>query len=290
MPLRPFTLPSGAKPTVPGFGTGTKWYKPGNPAIDRNVVDAVASAIKLGYRHVDGAEIYGTDPEIGLAIKEAGVPRSELFVTNKIIANIADPRKALLDILSRMQLDYLDLCLIHTPFFSKEKSGISIAEAWKVLETLKAEGLAKNIGVSNFAKKDIDAVLAVATEPIAVNQIEFSPYLQNQTEGIVEYCQSKGIRVAAYTPLTPITTGKGGPLDPVLAKLAAKYGKTESQIVLKWVVARGVIPITTSAKPTRQAESLDLDGFELDPADVDEISTVGAQKHVRCYFTAEYNP
>lgn len=315
--LRPFTLPSGAQPTVPGFGVGkttnwtedrysvvygpfwlnsncllqgTRWYKSGSASvIDQNVIDAIESAIKCGYRHIDTAEVYGTDEEVGLAIKKSGIPRSELFVTHKIIKNISDPRKAITDALKLMQVDYFDLFLIHSPFFDKASHGITLPEAWKMLESFQKEGLCKNIGVSNFAIKDIEAVLEVAEEKIAVNQIEFNPYLQNQTPGIVDFCQSKGILVAAYTPLVSLTPSeKGGPVDSVVANLSKKYGKSDSQVILKWVIAKGVMPVTTSSKPERQIESLDLDGFELTPEEVKEIDIAGAKKHVRKYWTAEY--
>ncbi|KAK9461961.1 NADP-dependent oxidoreductase domain-containing protein [Lipomyces oligophaga] len=285
MVLPIFKLPSGATIPVPGFGTGTKWYKPGDPSIDRNAVDAVVSALKFGYRHIDGAQIYGTEGEIGVAIKESGLAREEIFVTTKVSYKITDARKALLESLELMKLDYVDLYLIHAPFFDEETNGISVPQAWEVLSALKAEGLAKDIGVSNFAIKDIE-LLAGAKEKVAVNQIEYNPYLQNQTPGIHDYCLEKGIILQAYTPLGSLTTT--GPLDPVIEKLTKKYDKDAGQIILKWVLATNVLPVTTSAKPERQLSNLSLDGFELTPEDVEEITAAGKKKHFRKYWTKEY--
>ncbi|KAK9478033.1 NADP-dependent oxidoreductase domain-containing protein [Lipomyces japonicus] len=284
----PFKLPSGAIVPIPAFGTGTKWYKPGDPAISRPVVDALVSAIKAGYRHIDGAEVYGTEPEIGVAIKETGVARDQLFVTTKVISAISDPRKALEASLAKLQLDYVDLYLIHSPFFGKETHGLTLREAWDVLTELKREGKAKDIGVSNFAVADLKQ-LEGAEEKVAVNQIEFNPYLQNQTPGIVEYSQSHDILIEAYTPLVSLSArATGGPVDEVVNRLATKYGKTAGQVILKWVVQRGIIPVTTSADPARQASNLDLSGFELTAEEVEQINQAGAKKHVRVYWTDKY--
>ncbi|KAK9237026.1 NADP-dependent oxidoreductase domain-containing protein [Lipomyces kononenkoae] len=285
-----FTLPSGATIPVPGFGTGTKWYKPGDPSIDRRVVDAIVSALKLGYRHIDGAEVYGTEGEIGVAIKESGIPRDQIFVTSKILPKIGNPRAALEETLKLSQLDYLDLYLIHAPFVDEKSHGISLEKAWEVLSELKSEGKVREIGVSNFAIADLER-LKGSKEKVAVNQIEFNPYLQNQTPGIVEYCQANGILVEAYTPLGPLfPAAKGGPLDPVVHKLATKYGRDAGQIILKWTIQRGIIPITTSAKEERQKSNLDLNGFELTAEEVKEIDEAGSQKHFRSYWTDKYIP
>ncbi|KAK9465350.1 NADP-dependent oxidoreductase domain-containing protein [Lipomyces arxii] len=280
-----FTLPSGAIVPVPAFGSGTKWYKPGDPTINRAVVDAIVSAVKLGYRHIDCAEVYGTEGEVGVAIKECGVPREELFITGKIYQAIKDPRLALTETLKKMDTDYLDLYLIHCPFFDEKSHGISIPKAWEIISELKAEGKIKDIGVSNFAIADLE-LLADAEEKVAVNQIEFNAYLQDQTPGIVDYCHSKGIVLEAYTPLGPIAA-KPGPLDPIIAKIAAKYGKDEGQILLRWVYQRNVLPITTSAKPARQASNKDIFGFELTAEEMSEINEFGSKKHYRSYWNAQ---
>ncbi|KAK9254946.1 NADP-dependent oxidoreductase domain-containing protein [Lipomyces tetrasporus] len=285
-----FTLPSGATMPVPGFGTGTKWYKSGDPTIDRNVVDALVSALKVGYRHIDGAEVYGTEAEIGVAIKESGIPRDQIFVTGKIFPKIANPRAAFEETLKLMQLDYLDLYLIHAPFFDEKSHGISIETAWHILSELKSTGKIKDIGVSNFAIADLER-LKDAKEKVAINQIEFNPYLQNQTPGIVDYCQKNGIIVEAYTPLIPLApAAKGGPVDPVVNKLAAKYGRDPGQIILKWVIQRGILPVTTSANVARQKTNLDLDGFELTSEEVKEIDDAGSKKHFRSYWGHKYIP
>ncbi|KAK7207121.1 NADP-dependent oxidoreductase domain-containing protein [Myxozyma melibiosi] len=281
-----FKLPSGAVIPYPAFGTGTKWYKPGDPTINRAVVDAIVSALKLGYRHIDAAQTYGTEGEVGVAIKESGIPREEIFITTKVYQNVGDPKKALEESLKLLQIDYVDLYLLHHPFITEEKYGITLEKAWETLIELKAAGLTKDIGVSNWAVGDLERVEGAKEYP-AVNQIEFNPYLQNQTPGIVEYSQKKGLIVEAFTPLVSLTE-KGGPVDEVVDKLATKYGKDAGQIILKWVLARNVLPITTSAKPERQLSNFSLDGFELTPEEVEAINVAGSKKHVRKYWTAEY--
>lgn len=289
MPIPSFVLNNGVKVPAVGYGTGTKWYKgPGASSLDPKVVDAVSTALKNGYTHIDGAEVYGTEPEIGEAIKKSGIKREDLFITTKVFPFISNPEKALHDSLTALGVDYVDLYLIHAPFLAKHN--ITVEEAWKKLEGFYKDGKVKAIGVSNFAVADLEKVLKVAKVKPAVHQIEYNAYLQNQTPGIVEFSKANDILVSAYSPLAPATF-KGhekAPLYPVLKKLAEKYHKSVAQVELRWVYQTGVLPITTSQSAERQKESLEIFDFELSKSEVEEITKVGATFHHRQYWTEEY--
>lgn len=291
-----FTLNTGATIPAIGYGTGTKWAhtkKAGSSdALDQKVLSAVQTAISdSGFTHIDGAQFYETEPEIAAAIKNAGLARSDLFITTKVFTRIGDPVKALNDSLAKLGTDYVDLYLIHVPFVSEEKQGISLENAWKALEQLHKEGKAKAIGVSNFSIEDLERIEKIATVKPAVNQIEFNPYLQNQTPGIFKYAQEKGILLQAFSPLGPLTAAAkddSAPLTPVLEKLAEKYSKTPAQILLRWVHQQNVVIITTSEKQSRQKEALDIFDFELSKEDLDEISDVGAKYTFRQFWNDKY--
>lgn len=297
-----FKLASGSLIPAIGFGTGTKWFKLGRDEIDEKLITTVANAIKLGFNHIDGAEIYNTDNEIGQAIIRSGVDRKSLWITDKYFSGDGtysnrspqpNPYEALKADLARFKLDYVDLYLIHTPFITKDTHGFTLIEAWKYVEKLHEEGLAKNIGVSNFAVEHIQQILDSKPKYLPlVNQIEFSPYLQNQTPGIVEFSQKHGILVEAYGPLAPLTKAKPGPLDSLLEKLTKKYSRSDTQILLRWVIQKGVLPITTSSNEKRLTEILDVYNFKLEDSDVEEITKVGQQKHFRQFFTEleDYKP
>ncbi|CAK7893051.1 NADPH-dependent conjugated polyketone reductase C1 [[Candida] anglica] len=286
--------------TIPaiGYGTGTKWFKLGRNEIDENLVNTLVTALSVGATHIDGAEVYNTDQEIGLAIKKSGLKREDIYLTDKYFAGDssytahskeANPYESLKASLKRFQVDYVDLYLLHAPFIKEESHGFSLEQAWAYVEKLKDEGLAKSIGVSNFSKEDLDRILKVAKHKPTVNQIEYNAYLQEQTPGIVEYSQQQGLLVEAYSPLGPIIKGKPGPLDGPLAELAKKYGKDEGQVLLRWVLQNGVLPVTTSANKERIQGSLDVFDFELTKEEVEEISKLGKEKKLRQYWTKEYN-
>jgi diketogulonate reductase-like aldo/keto reductase len=153
-----------------GYGAGTKWYTGDNSSpIDSNLVQSIHDAISIGYRHFDAAEMYGTDASIGEALRTHSISRHELFITSKVYKNIHDIEQACLDVLSRLNIDYLDLWLIHAPFFDRNK--ISLEQAWQQMEKLVNDGKVKAIGVSNFQKEHLEELLALKLNiKPAVNQ------------------------------------------------------------------------------------------------------------------------
>ncbi|GME83938.1 unnamed protein product [Ambrosiozyma monospora] len=184
-------------------------------------------------------------------------------------------------------MEYLDLYLIHSPFFHPEISYITVEEAWRQMEKLVEEGKAKNIGVSNFNKEMLEKILKVAKIKPQVNQIEFHLYLQNQSPGIVEFCQKNDILVEAFSPLTPILPHKitdGGPVDDLVERLIKKYGVTKSQLILRWVYQSGVLPITTSSNRDRLKEALGMFDFTIDKDDFSELTELGTTFHYRGLF------
>eukprot|EP00271_Cylindrocystis_brebissonii_P010444 TRINITY_DN26631_c0_g1_i1.p1 TRINITY_DN26631_c0_g1~~TRINITY_DN26631_c0_g1_i1.p1 ORF type:complete len:296 (+),score=56.62 TRINITY_DN26631_c0_g1_i1:120-1007(+) len=281
-------LPTGKVIPQVGFGVGTRWFnRAGGTELNAALVSAIKSALKVGYRHIDAAEVYNTESEVGVAIKEAGIPREELFITTKVIRNIKDIRTNLRDSLARLGLEYVDLYLIHAPFFSPETHGISISEAWKVMEELLAAGLTKGIGVSNFQIPHLQEILASGSVKPFANQIEFHPYLQQ--EELLKFCAENDILVESYGGLTPMRFNAGGPVDAAVEELTEKYKKTASQILLRWALEKGVVSITTSSDSGRQAEMFSVTDFSLAAEDVAKIDNAGKQVRFRKFWTSEFD-
>lgn len=226
---------------------------------------AFETAVHAGYRHFDTAQIYGNEHLLGQAWCKSGLKRKDIFITTKIFINHFGAKltpKSFEKSLKNLQTDYVDLLLLHFPVTLARKS------AWKALETLKSEGKARNIGVSNYTVRHLEEMKSYASEMPAVNQVELHVFLQ-QPE-LAEYCRKHNIVIEAYSPLAH---GKGMD-DPTLRDIANKHGKSSAQIMLRWCLQQGFVVLPKSVNPTRIKENIDLFDFELDAADLTTIKTL----------------
>ncbi|KAF8903671.1 NADP-dependent oxidoreductase domain-containing protein [Gymnopilus junonius] len=260
------------------FGSGTALLNlTGSDEIDRTKVDLIKCAIKTGYRHLDTAEMYGTEREVGMAIKESieegVVKREELFVTTKNSWKMTESKNAIEISLKKLGLDYVDLYLLHSPFWTESPSDLQ--KVWIDMEDIKESGKARSIGVSNYEELHILTTLETARIPPAVNQVEFHPYfsygnLRNFSR------QRANILTTGYGALAPVTHNIPGPLDDTLKALSEKYGVSVGLICLRWCIDQDVAVITTSQKPTRMEEYMTVFDFKLTEEEVNEIREKGA--------------
>eukprot|EP00195_Chlamydomonas_chlamydogama_P014418 CAMPEP_0202891642 /NCGR_PEP_ID=MMETSP1392-20130828/1651_1 /ASSEMBLY_ACC=CAM_ASM_000868 /TAXON_ID=225041 /ORGANISM="Chlamydomonas chlamydogama, Strain SAG 11-48b" /LENGTH=274 /DNA_ID=CAMNT_0049575457 /DNA_START=162 /DNA_END=986 /DNA_ORIENTATION=+ len=243
---------------LPLIGLGVYKSTPGNETYD-----AVISALKLGYRHIDTAQMYQNEVDVGKAVRDSGVPRSEIFVTTKLWRSEWGHQRATSAIqasLQRLGLEYVDLLLLHCPGDAATR-----AETWRALEEAVTKGLIRSIGVSNFGVAHLEKLLSTAQIPPAVNQIELHPFLQWRE--VVGYCKEKGIVLEAYSPLVKSQKLQ----EPVLASMAERYQVTPAQLLIRWSLQSGFVPLPKSVNPKRQAENLDVFGFSLSDADMQTL-------------------
>jgi len=249
--------------TIPQLGFGVFQIPPDDTA------DAVKTALDIGYRHIDTAEMYQNEKGVGDGIRHAGVDRSEVFVTSKLNNGFHKPddaRRAFDHTLSALGFDYVDLFLIHWPL--PTLYGGDYVSTWKTLEEFKKDGRARSIGVSNFQVEHLKR-LAQETETVpAVNQIEVHPYFVNNEVRV--YGQQHGIETEAWSPIA-----QGKVLDdPVITRIAEAAGKSPAQVVLRWHIQRGDIVFPKSVTPQRIKDNFALFDFELGQDDVDAITTL----------------
>jgi 2,5-diketo-D-gluconate reductase A len=244
---------------IPQLGFGV-WQVPNAEAAK-----VVGTAISTGYRSIDTAAIYGNETGVGKALAASSVPRAELFVTTKLWNDRhATADRAFDESLKRLQLDRIDLYLIHWP---KPRQNAYL-EAWQALVKLKEEGRAKSIGVSNFTVSHLQRIIDATGVVPSVNQIELHPRFQQKE--LVAYHAENGIITESWSPL-----GQGTLLDdPALRALAQKHGKTAAQVVIRWHLDRGYIVIPKSATPSRIRENFDVFDFSLDAEDLAKIAAL----------------
>ncbi|KAI0865321.1 aldo/keto reductase [Xylaria cubensis] len=266
-----------------GYGLGTARSK----EDAEKVIDLTVMAIKSGYYHLDGAQSYKNEAELGTAIKKSGVDRSKLFVTTKLQNMNTDVPTSFAESLVRLGLAYVDLYLIHAPFSASSPE--QLQQTWADLEAIQASGRARSIGVSNFSVANLETILKTARTPPVVNQIEFHPYLQHEPDGLLKFCREKKIAVVAYGALTALTKASPGPCDDLYTALAKKYGVPEADVALRWCIDQGIVAITTTANEQRlQGYIKRLPAFKLTPKEIENITQEGRKKNFRAYWTNRY--
>ncbi|MGC4378658.1 aldo/keto reductase [Fictibacillus sp. Mic-4] len=258
------TLHNGVK--MPWVGLGVWRVNEGE-----EVVQSVKWAIEAGYRSIDTAAVYKNEEGVGKAIKEAGVPREELFITTKVWNDdqgYESTLSAFEESLKKLDLDYVDLYLIHWPVKGKYK------ETWRALEKLYKDGRVKAIGVSNFHIHHLKDLMEDAEIVPMVNQVETHPRLSQKE--LLQFCKENNIQMEAWSPLM-----QGELLgDPTLVEIANKYKKTPAQVILRWDLQNGVVVIPKSVKEHRIKENADLFDFELSREDMKKIDGLNLNKRV----------
>jgi len=254
---------------IPQLGFGVFLIPPEDTA------QAVAEALRIGYRHIDTAEMYGNEKEVGQAIAESGLHRDDIYITSKLNNGFHlpdDARRAFDDTLAALGIDSIDLFLIHWPL--PTRYGGDFISTWQTLEEFYRDGRARSIGVSNFHARHLNRLSAEADIVPAVNQIEVHPYLAQ--DELRNFCAEHQIAVEAWSPL-----GRGAVLDdPTIRSIASKVGKTTAQVVLRWHLERGDIVFPKSVRPERMAENFDLFDFTLSADDLAAISALDRGERV----------
>ena len=256
--MREITLMDGNKIPILGFGV----YQIPKEETEKSVI----AAIEAGYRHIDTAQAYLNEVEVGEAIKHCGVPRKELFITTKVwVENVSydKARQSILASLKRMQLDYLDLVLIHQPYND-------VYGAWRAMCELKKEGKIRSLGVSNFNYDKLVDLGVFTDEMPAVNQIELNPFHQQKEK--VEILKEENVALEAWAPFAE---GRNNIFsNPVLDKIAKKHNKSVAQVIIRYFVEQNIVVLAKSTKQERMKENLNVFDFTLDLTDKEEIAAL----------------
>jgi diketogulonate reductase-like aldo/keto reductase len=242
-------LPGGAQ--MPALGLGV-WQM----AAGTETEQAVTWALEAGYRHIDTASMYHNEQSVGAAVNGSGLPRDEVFVTTKLLPTRASAARELSKSLKRLNLDYVDLYLIHWPI------PLLSTRYWRQLESLQEQGLAKEIGVSNYSRNQLETLRKNGLKTPAVNQVKFSPF--HYRRDLLEYCNEHGIVLEAYSPLE---RGRGLD-DPTITSLAEQLGRTPAQVMLRWAIEHETVVIPKSSRQERIRANAQLFDFELSQTDM----------------------
>ncbi len=249
---------SGAKIPLVGLGT---WELRG-----RSCARVVEQALRLGYRHIDTAEMYDNERDVGDGIRASGIKRNELFVTTKIWPSHFASRaleRATLDCLARLRLSEVDLLVLHWP-----NPQIALSETIPALCKLKTDGLARHVGISNFTVALLEEAVAIATEPLVCDQVECHPYLDQSK--VIAACRAHGMAVVAYSPIARGNAKN----DQVLARIGAAHEKTAAQISLRYLVQQNIVVIPRTSKLERLTENAALFDFALSDEEMAEIAAL----------------
>lgn len=251
---------------VIGFGV---WQIPDG----EEVKNAVSWALEAGYRLIDTAKIYGNETGVGLALAQTSIPREDIFLTTKLWnadQGYDSAHEAIEASLSRLQQEYVDLYLIHWPSDDADTRQAS----WKALEEIQAASKARAIGVSNYSVENLEEMKSYANITPAVNQVEFHPF--NYDAKLLNYCREEGIVLEAYSPLA-----RGWNLNHTkINEIAAKCGKSNAQVLIRWSLQHGCVPIPKSSHKERIQENLNVFDFELAPEDMDALDSLNENKSV----------
>ena len=250
---------------MPVLGLGTFQSETG-----KQTQDAVRWALEAGYRHIDTAAIYRNEQDVGIAIRDSGIPREQVFITTKVwngSQGYETTLRAYDESLKRLGLEYIDLFLIHWPIKGTRQ------ETWRALVRLFEEGGCRAVGVSNYTVRHLKELLADSPMIPSVNQFEISPF--NTRQALVAFCQEKGIQVESYSPLV-----RGKKLDaPVLSRLARKYGKSPAQILIRWGLENRFVVIPKSVRPERIIENANVFDFSIAAEDMQMLDGLNENLH-----------
>ncbi|MDP2772075.1 MAG: aldo/keto reductase [Nocardioides sp.] len=261
MPVPSITLND--QTTIPQLGLGVYQVPPAQTAA------VVTTALEIGYRHIDTAQMYGNEDGVGQAIASSGIARDELYVTTKLDNGNHRPddvRRTFDESLARLGLDHVDLFLIHWPLPTSYDG--DYVSTWQAMTELRADGRARSVGVSNFHGVHLDRIVGETGEAPAVNQIEAHPYLTNDDQRAASH--ARGITVEAWAP---IARGKVND-EEVIQRIAKRHGKTPAQVTLRWHVERHDVVFPKSTREERMRENFEIFDFQLSPDEVAEITAL----------------
>jgi diketogulonate reductase-like aldo/keto reductase len=253
---------------IPAIGFGTWQLDEG-----REVKSAVNAALKTGYRLIDTAKIYGNERGVGEAIRAGDVARKDIFVTTKLWTNDMGYESALeafSESIDKLGLEYVDLYLVHWPGHSSKRR----ADSWRALQEIKASGRVKSIGVSNYHIAHLEEIVQSSSELPSVNQIEFHPFMYKEQAGVLDFCKKHKIVVEAYSPLA-----RGRQLShPVISEIAKALAKNNAQVMLRWAIQHGTVPIPKSANPAHIRDNFNVFDFELSKSDMQRLDNIGSHR------------